>query len=224
MVATTGAGVGAVEGELLGAEAGEPSFLVERFDDGAQRSPGRTRLHVDLDHAGVRGDDQGGQPRVARQRVALDDDRALEFVGHRLDDGQQLDDVLGTFERRKEHPDVAVARPPPRSPSVALRARSTIAAGRAGRVPAGGRSPRCSNGERSNSTGSGDHVSESSGSRRPIGESPGVRYSRSRRRFQVVVPQPVPSGVGCSGMTNPTGSAIGPPRRSIRARSGHRRR
>ena len=79
--------------------------------------------------------------------------------------------------------------------------------GRAG-SPAGGRSPRCSNGDRSNSTGSGHHVSESSGSRRPIGESPGVRYSRPRRSFQVVVPQPVPSGVVCSGMTNPTGSAM----------------
>ena len=110
VVAAAGAGVGAVEGELLGAEPGEPGFLVERFDDGAQRPPGRTRLDVDLDDAGVRGDDQGGQPRVARQRVALDDDRALEFVGHRLDDGQQLDDILGTFERREEHPDVAVAR------------------------------------------------------------------------------------------------------------------
>ena len=67
-------------------------------------------MDVDLDDAGVRGDDEGGQPWVARQRVALDDDRALEFVGHRLDDGQQLDDILGAFERREEHPDVAVAR------------------------------------------------------------------------------------------------------------------
>ena len=64
-----------------------------------------------------------------------------------------------------------------------------------------------SNGERSGSTGVGDHISESNGSRKPTGESPGTRNSAPRRNVQrVVVHPPWDPNTRCSGITIPTGS------------------
>ena len=173
----------------------------------AQLLPRRAGLDVDLDHAGVGRDDERAQARVARRRVALDHDRARQVGGRRLDDGEQLDRVLDVLERRQEDADASVAeldaeRGRRRLVDLDDRRRRPRAASRA---PAGRRAPRTASvrGRRA----AADHVSESSGSRRPIGESPGIRNRRPRRSVHVVVrPARLPSGDGCSGSTNAVGS------------------
>ncbi len=75
MVAAPGAGVGAVEVERLGAEAGGPGLGVYAVDDVDQLRPGRGGVDVDLDDAGVGGDDEADQAGVDGREVALEDDR-----------------------------------------------------------------------------------------------------------------------------------------------------
>ena len=53
MVAAAGAGMLAVDHELVGAEAREPRFLVDRLGRGDAFAPARRGMDVDLDHAGV---------------------------------------------------------------------------------------------------------------------------------------------------------------------------
>jgi hypothetical protein len=87
VVAAARAAVQAVEPELLGGQAGEAGLLVQRGGGGHQVVPRRRRVDVHLDHAGVRGDHERLQRRVARQRIALDHDRG---------DGRR-----GAFDRRR---------------------------------------------------------------------------------------------------------------------------
>ena len=53
MVAAAGAGVAAVDHELVGAEPRLPRFLVDAARDVDAIAPGRGGMHVDLDDAGV---------------------------------------------------------------------------------------------------------------------------------------------------------------------------
>ena len=78
----------------------------------------------------------------------------------------------------------------------------------------GGNGPRGSKGERSGSGSGGVQVSESSGRRRPAGESPGSSTRRPRRSTHSLVAQP-PGSVRrwCSGMIHAEAS----PMRSSRA-------
>jgi hypothetical protein len=71
VVAPARAGVLAVDHELVGAEAGQARFLVDRCGDGDRLLPVVRRVDVDLDHAGLRGDADHVEPRVVRRRVAL---------------------------------------------------------------------------------------------------------------------------------------------------------
>ena len=70
----------------------------------------RGRVHVDLDHARIRGHRERGQPLVARDRVALEDDRRVELGRRGLDRREQRDRIVGVLQRRQEHEQVPVAR------------------------------------------------------------------------------------------------------------------
>ena len=79
VVAAAGAGVGAVEGELLRSEAGLVGLLVDGGDGADQLRPAGRRVDVDLDHAGVGAHAELAQPGIERRGVALE--------GHRLAGG-----------------------------------------------------------------------------------------------------------------------------------------
>ena len=109
VVAAAGAGVQAVEVELLGRQLGQPRFVVQRRHQVALLCPGRRGLHVDLDDAGVGSHRQRGQRRVGRRRVALEHHRATGVARRDLDQVEQVGVVLEPRGRREEHEDLAVA-------------------------------------------------------------------------------------------------------------------
>ncbi len=83
VVAAAGAGVRAVEVELLGGQPLGPGRRVQRRGQVALLGPALGRLHVDLDDTGVRGDHELGEPRVGRRAVALEHHRDGEPVAPR---------------------------------------------------------------------------------------------------------------------------------------------
>ncbi len=111
MVAAAGAGVAAVEHELLGAQArlrGLPRRASSVWS--TQLGPAARRLDVDLDHAGIGRDLDVRQPRIVRRRVALEDDRQVQRRRRLLDRGDEIEVVLRRLHRRHEDVQAAVAR------------------------------------------------------------------------------------------------------------------
>ena len=110
VVAAAGAGVAAVEHELLGAEPRLPRFLVQRLGGRDQLVPGRRRMDVDLDDAGIGRDVEHAQ-RADRAAACSPRWRPAwpQRAGGLLDRGQQRDVVLEPGERRHEDVQVAVA-------------------------------------------------------------------------------------------------------------------
>ena len=109
VVAAAGAGVAAVEHELLGAEPGLVRVLVEAGGDLHHLLPRAGRLDVDLDDAGIGGDLDDAEARIGGRRVAFQTYRQLQGGGRLLDGGDQLDVVVGALQRRHEDAQVAVA-------------------------------------------------------------------------------------------------------------------
>ena len=71
VVAAAGADMPAVELELLGAQPDGGGLLVDGAGDVDGVVPGRCRMHVDLDHAGVGRDLDDAEARVERRRDSL---------------------------------------------------------------------------------------------------------------------------------------------------------
>ena len=110
VVAAAGADMAAVEHELFRGQADLARFLVQLLAALHDLRPARCGMHVDLDHAGIGGDREMQQPRVARRQVAFQHHLAAELAGGVLDRGDQRQPVLGGIERREEHVDHAAAR------------------------------------------------------------------------------------------------------------------
>ena len=110
VVAATGADGATVDQELLSGQARQPRFLVDGQSVLAQLVPGMRRVDIDLDHARVRGDLDQVEPAVARRRITFDAQRRPDFGGHVLGGGDQVEEVLGGFDRRHEQIDPAVTR------------------------------------------------------------------------------------------------------------------
>ena len=102
MVAAAGAGVTAVEHELLGAQAAGARFLVQGGDVVDQLGPAGCRMDVDLDDAGIRRHAEHAQARVARRPVAFEAHRQPGGRGAGLDGRDQPEPVLDARERRQE--------------------------------------------------------------------------------------------------------------------------
>ena len=124
--------------------------------------------------------------------------------------------MLEPLDRRQENEDRPCLTSTHRAPRGTSSGLTSFALGRRRRDFRPGSAGSSSNGELSGSSGgAGRQVRASSGSRRPIGESPGTRARCPRRNVQRVVTQPGWSPrpelcsalcTGCRGITQPTGS------------------
>ena len=110
VVAAAGAGVAAVDHELVGAEPRLPRLLVDCRRGGDAVAPVRCRMDVDLDDAGIGRDADDVEARIVRRAVALDMDRQADRLGRLLRRGDQLEIVLERLDRRHEDAQPAVAR------------------------------------------------------------------------------------------------------------------
>ena len=105
MVAAAGAGVAAVEHELLGRQARLARGLVEELGLLDELAPARRRMDVDLDHARVGRHAQDVEARVARRLVAFEHDRqAQSRAPSSSTAADELEVVLE--RRRRRHEDV----------------------------------------------------------------------------------------------------------------------
>ena len=110
MVAAAGAGVAAVDHELVGAEPAQPGLLVNRARDIDRVAPGCGRMDVDLDDTGIGRHLDHVQPRVGRRQIAFDVERQVELGGRGFDGGEKLEIALELLDRRHEHAEPALAR------------------------------------------------------------------------------------------------------------------
>ncbi len=110
VVAAAGAGVAAVEHELLGGESRQPRLFVHQRRRVHQLLPVVRGVDVDLDDAGVGGDQQLFQAPVRRRRIAFDHHRQIVRGGAGFDRRQQVEIVLERGGRRHEHVQTAAAR------------------------------------------------------------------------------------------------------------------
>ena len=109
VVAAAGAGVLAVDHELVGAEAALAGLLVDAGGDGDAVVPGGGGVDVDLDDAGVGRDADDVEAGVGRRGVALDVDGEAHVAGGGLGGGDEVEVVLDALDRRHEDAEAAVA-------------------------------------------------------------------------------------------------------------------
>ena len=109
VVAAPGAGVAAVEVELLGAQAHLVGVVVEAGGQGFELTEAGRGLHVDLDHAGVGGHAEAGQAGVAGQGVALDHHGRGGGGSRRLHRSHQVEGPFQAGHRGQEDPGDPVA-------------------------------------------------------------------------------------------------------------------
>jgi hypothetical protein len=102
VVAAAGAGVAAIDHELLGRQARLPRGLVEKFGVLDEFAPVVRRVDVDFDDARVRRDGERLQPRVARRGVAFEHDLQLALGRSGLDGREQLQPIVERLQRRHE--------------------------------------------------------------------------------------------------------------------------
>ena len=110
VVAAAGAGVAAVDHELVGAEPRLARLLVDRRRGRHAILPVRGRMDVDLDDAGIGRDADDVEARILRRAVALDMDRQAELAGGVLGRRDQFEIVLQRLDRRHEDAQPSVAR------------------------------------------------------------------------------------------------------------------
>ncbi len=110
VIAAAGAGVLAVQHELLGGEARRMRVVVERRRVRDDLVPALRRLHVDFDHARIRRHFQNLEARIVRRAIALDVHRHADRPRRILQAGQQRRVVVHAFQRRHEDAQRAVAR------------------------------------------------------------------------------------------------------------------
>ena len=178
-----------------------PHDLVERDGVIDELFPVADRLRVDFNDARVGSDLDVLNPCIVRREIALEDDRHLEVVGGAFDGGDQIEIVLQTIERRHEDVQPPLSRLDAEGGADdggrrlagggGVRfCRSLADAGLADRIRApgtkswprywgvgsGGGGSRADRADTGSASGRpGTHGSDSMGSRRPTGESPGIR-------------------------------------------------
>ena len=110
MIAAACSGVTAIHHEFLSAQPGEASFFIERFGVVHQIGPGFDRVHVHLDHTGIRRDLEHVQTRIIRRRSSLDDDRHLQRRSDLFNCRQKIQVILHLFHRWHEEMQTALTR------------------------------------------------------------------------------------------------------------------
>jgi hypothetical protein len=110
VVAAASAGVAAVEHELVGAEAGLASVLVEPLGDRDRTAPAFRRVDVDLDDTWVWRDLDDIHAMVGRRPITFHMNRDFQVRRGRLDRGEQLQIIFKLLDRRHEHAQAPIAR------------------------------------------------------------------------------------------------------------------
>ena len=110
VVAAAGAGMPAVEHELLGPQPALSRFFVQRRGVEDQFLPVAGRLNVHFQHARVGRQLEVLQAVIVRRRIAFQDDRHLQFGGGLLDRGDQTQIILEPLDRRHENVQPSLAR------------------------------------------------------------------------------------------------------------------
>src|ERR1017187_4002887 len=103
VVAAARAGVAAVEHEFFRAEARLPRLLVKNFRALNKFVPSFAWMHVHFDHARVGRDGELVQARIARRRLAFDDDRRAHFGDDGFDAGDEIEIIFRVLNRRHEN-------------------------------------------------------------------------------------------------------------------------
>src|SRR5262245_41863103 len=99
MVAATGAGVAAVDHELVGAEAGQPRILVKAAGDRYRVGPTRRRMDIDLDDSRVGGHLDDIHTMVEWRTITFYMNRNFQVSSGRLDSGKQLQIIFEPLDR-----------------------------------------------------------------------------------------------------------------------------
>ena len=110
MVAAAGAGVAAVEHELLGRQPRFVGRLVEVGGLVDEFLPAVGRVDVDFDHARIGRHAQCRQARITRRLVAFEDQWQAHLDGGVLDGRDEFEVVLEHRHRRHEHIEPTIAR------------------------------------------------------------------------------------------------------------------
>ncbi len=110
VIAAAGAGMPAVEHELLGAEPASGAPPRRAWSSARRSRPGVSRVHVDLDDAGIGRHLEVVEPRIGSGGVPFDDDRHLQLAAVRSMAAIEIEVVLGRLDRGHEHVDAAVPR------------------------------------------------------------------------------------------------------------------
>ncbi len=109
VVAASGPGVAAVEHELLGSEAREPRFLVERLDVVLELVPIGGGMDVHLDHARIRRHGEFPEARIVGRRVAFEANAHSQGLHRAFDHRHEGDEILQQLGGRKEDVKLAFA-------------------------------------------------------------------------------------------------------------------
>ncbi len=110
MVTAPGAGVAAIEHELLGTEPRQSCFLVESLGIAHQLRPAGRGHDVHLNHPWVRSDHEFLDAVIRWGGVAFDADRQIQLCGGVFNRSQQLQVGLQPSQWRHEDKQLAVTR------------------------------------------------------------------------------------------------------------------
>ena len=110
VVAPAGADMPAIEHELLGAESGVASLVVQRFDVVDEIGPAGRGLDVHLDDARVRRDLERLDPGIEGGGVPFERDGHQQGFRGRLDQSDEFQVIVGSPQGRQKHVELTAAR------------------------------------------------------------------------------------------------------------------
>ena len=110
MIAAPGAGMLAVDHELVGTQPQLPGFFIHRFGGRDSLGPTVRGVDIDLDHARIRCHPDHVQARIKGRRIAFDMQPQSQLPGGILGRSHQFQIILDPFHRRHEDAQPPVAR------------------------------------------------------------------------------------------------------------------
>ena len=102
MIAAAGAGVPAIELELLRPEPTDARRPVDRLPDPDELLPAARRRHIDLDHPRIGRHLEPRQTVIPRRGIALEHHRAAVRCGDCLDAGEEIEPVVDRLTQSRQ--------------------------------------------------------------------------------------------------------------------------